>query len=732
MSSPNKNPKRKEVIFKSSVFLSLLLFSILIASYLARGTPPQTTDAAATRYQGNRTVAAFSYGTMDKFKNAYNTKNSGDGVPWKNYGAKFNFKGTKLYKEGGGYIDLTKKLGTRKNSPYRYWFWMKANKLADPKSTHWSTDRFVVTTQTIDGNDAGYNSTGFNSLQYEDRKGDSVPVSRIVVKANEADDSLYQYEGGGTYGICLYVLDLQEWADKGGLDADTYTGRLFVQTVASIYSAEGKHLGGPYYTLSSWKSGAIAHGFRSTGIAEYYQHYNQYINLKYEAPKHNLRFFRIQTSDKSETTAKLGDYSLGNRLWYTNDKKIEVYDDSVLNLKGIKTYKTGDKTYYLKGIRICNRGETETDKGHFYILTNTFKGGPLATREGADKKTDKYCKSNGSGYQLDKLSERNFGYFKRYKFSFDYNKEKGTYKFSKTVTDKEVGEVTNPKNPGKKGDGSYKELDWETLTDHMVDLSLKTGSEDQDIYLIYEAQNKGQVKVQKAYYDHTDDNETDGISSYEKVEEDEEPKVLGDFKADDDTAKYSIKDAITLERRKIIDNTNNNLGFTWNQYSNLNDKVSSGTASQAESDKFADWNEQIRKHRALWSYHNRKVKDTKGNTSSERYYARRVSVKYTSKKTGEKVEVNIGGTVKNLDALLAADSNFDNAIWSGKSDEAKALADSILKVLRAFEFDDVDKSKELLIKIDYYQSKVQYKALTYIEYMKQAFNVVYTIIYKTD
>ena len=96
MSSPNKNSQRKEVIFKSSIFLSLLLFSILIASYLARGTPPITSDAAATRYQGNRTVAAFSYGTIDKFENAYNTKNSGDGVPWKNYGAKFNFKGTSI------------------------------------------------------------------------------------------------------------------------------------------------------------------------------------------------------------------------------------------------------------------------------------------------------------------------------------------------------------------------------------------------------------------------------------------------------------------------------------------------------------------------------------------------------------------------------------------------------------------------------------------------------------
>ena len=221
MSSPNKNPQRKEVIFKSSIFLSLLLFSTLIASYLARGTPPQTTDAAATRYQGNRTVAAFSYGTMDKFKDAYNTKTSGDGVPWKNYGAEFNFKGTKLYKEGGGYIDLTKKLGTRDGSPYRYWFWMKANKLAKPDKTHWTTDSFVVTTQTIDGNDAGYNSTGFNSLQYKNRKGDSVPVSRIFVKASDEKDSLLQSEGGGTYGICLYVLDLQEWADKGGLDADT-------------------------------------------------------------------------------------------------------------------------------------------------------------------------------------------------------------------------------------------------------------------------------------------------------------------------------------------------------------------------------------------------------------------------------------------------------------------------------------------------------------------------------
>lgn len=151
MSSPNKNSQRKEVIFKSSIFLSLLLFSILIASYLARGTPPQTTDAAELNQ-----YYAYSYDTADKL--AAKLKSSATdhyGRTWKSYGASVDTSKRHILAANGKKIDLTtlcngKKKGDKgwehdkETIPFRYYFWVKPAKIRST-DTYYHTQKFVAT-----------------------------------------------------------------------------------------------------------------------------------------------------------------------------------------------------------------------------------------------------------------------------------------------------------------------------------------------------------------------------------------------------------------------------------------------------------------------------------------------------------------------------------------------------------------------------------------------------------
>ena len=150
MSSPNKNPKRKEVIFKSSIFLSLLLFSILIASYLARGTPPQATDAAELNQ-----YYAYSYDTADKLAAKLNSSAKDHyGRAWSSYGASVDTSKRHILAANGDRIDLTtlcngKKKGMdgwekdKETIPFRYYFWVKPAKIRST-DTYYHTQGFVM------------------------------------------------------------------------------------------------------------------------------------------------------------------------------------------------------------------------------------------------------------------------------------------------------------------------------------------------------------------------------------------------------------------------------------------------------------------------------------------------------------------------------------------------------------------------------------------------------------
>ena len=129
--------------------------------------------------------------------------------------------------------------------PYRYWFWVKGNKLRS-SGIHWSTDGFVATTKPLTGS--------YNTNQYENR----VNISRLeasggkFIKSKGRDLTI----NGAKWGISFYVIDLKPWYDKKYCTSllMEYSGRVYLHTIASnnINDADEKRLAGPFRTLASW------------------------------------------------------------------------------------------------------------------------------------------------------------------------------------------------------------------------------------------------------------------------------------------------------------------------------------------------------------------------------------------------------------------------------------------------------------------------------------------------
>ena len=101
-----------------------------------------------------------------------------------------------MYLKGKGEIDLTARC-KGDDSPYRWWFWVKGNKLRS-SGIHWSTDSFVATTKPLTGS--------YNTNQYENR----VSISRLeasggkFIKSKGRDLTI----NGAKWGISFYIIDL--------------------------------------------------------------------------------------------------------------------------------------------------------------------------------------------------------------------------------------------------------------------------------------------------------------------------------------------------------------------------------------------------------------------------------------------------------------------------------------------------------------------------------------------
>ena len=111
------------------------------------------------------------------------------------------------------------------------------------------------------------------------------------------------------------------------------------------------------------------------------------------------------------------------------------------------------------------------------------------------------------------------------------------------------------------------------------------------------------------------------------------------------------------------------------------------------------------------------------------YTARSVVVSYTNKSGKETYAYLDGSTVSksseepgiadtSLDEVVksASSNKFDDAVWSGKTAEQGELLTAIGKALDKLQITDMDKSKDVGIKVRYYQPQLPAMKLSYLKY----------------
>ena len=87
-----------------------------------------TARARPAEAAGNK-LQAYCWGTKNDFKDYLKNGCDENGIKISKYGAKFNFSNSKLKVKGDEPIDLNARINGDKDSPYRYWFWVKGNKM---------------------------------------------------------------------------------------------------------------------------------------------------------------------------------------------------------------------------------------------------------------------------------------------------------------------------------------------------------------------------------------------------------------------------------------------------------------------------------------------------------------------------------------------------------------------------------------------------------------------------
>ena len=466
-------------------YLKLLsLFGLLILSVAPLFNSRDVSAAA-------NTFCAKSWGQVKSkdFKENYLDSGQDGGMLYRSFSPVFHLKKYKLYTDHGP-IDLRERTDGKvhededkpTDKPYRYWFWLKANKKAT-NSLHWSTVGYTGTLDKVPSPE--------NAFHYSD----CARVSRL--EANARSNSFFGsigktlYSGGDPYELCLYVVDIKDWYNKLG-GKNGYSGFVYLQSITKIFNGNTAKTG-ELTTINEWKGAARARGFRESGLKTYWKHYNQRINLNKDV-KLQFKVHKIATTSKHP---ELGDYTevLDETLSWKTAKP-----SSILKFSDIRGYvkkgntKAEDVKYYLKGVVVRGPGSRQklgTDHGHFYILDN-YNDNPIC---GTTKLTKKYSHQNSrySGKERDSLSGMKYVYDNVIHISYDDN----DFKMSRSDTYDTERVHTN--KSGKTGEHS-----WEVLSKHIQDLYVKIPEDRSEIFLIYQKIPQGDVYARKHYREWSD------------------------------------------------------------------------------------------------------------------------------------------------------------------------------------------------------------------------------------
>ena len=439
---------------------------------------------------------AFSWKTRAELKRHLRSDRDSNGIKYSDYGFEINTNSSTMYLKGKGEIDLTARCNGDK-SPYRWWFWVKGNKLKS-SGIHWSTDSFVATTKPLTGS--------YNTDQYA-RQGDHAPVTRYEVSrrggfiASKGRDLTIN---GAKWGISFYVIDLSKWYNNRNYNklADDFSGRVYLHTIASIYNANERRLAGPFRTLASWTSAARARSFDERGIDDYKDHYNQVIPIN-NTIRHRLRIYRMHTSKKNPVAGKITDdgevaesckfTANGHDSSFIDEKELKA--GSVFTLSKIKTYEYGGTKYYLKGIREVHI-DPDTNEAQPYakfMMLDSLTSNPVA---GTDKSTDKYTKVDSNDVsKVDSISSKDLMYYKEYHIKVNNH----SVSVTKKSKDTKVKSVAAGKKKGLTG-----KKKWDALADYMKNLHWKNGIKENRIYLVYQEIPEISIKVFNKVYEHVD------------------------------------------------------------------------------------------------------------------------------------------------------------------------------------------------------------------------------------
>ena len=467
----------------------LLLLVVIAVTSLARARPAEAAKKTSD-------FQAFSWETRGKLVKHLQNDRDSNGIKYSDYGFKINTNSSTMYLKGKGKIDLTARCHGSK-SPYRWWFWVKGNKLRS-SGIHWSTDSFIATTKPLT-----YKNGNYNTNQYTNQ-GDHAPVKRYEVskaggfiKSRGKDLTIK----GAKWGISFYVIDLKEWYNNKNYNklADDYSGRVFIHTIASIYDANERRLAGPFTTLASWQVAARARGFDSRGVDDYKDHYNQVIPIN-NTIRHTLRIYRMHTSKKNPVAGKITDKGevadsckFGRNGSLIDEKELKA--GSVFTLSKIKTYEYNGTKYYLKGIREVYI-DPDTNKAQPYakfMMFDSLNDNPVA---GTDKSTDKYTKVDSNDVsKVDSISSKDLMYYKEYNIKVNNH----SVSVTKKSKDTRVKRVVAGKKKGLTG-----KKKWKDIADYMKNLHWKNGIKENRIYLIYQEIPEISIKVFNKVYENVD------------------------------------------------------------------------------------------------------------------------------------------------------------------------------------------------------------------------------------
>lgn len=484
----------KNLLFRGAQFCAplLLLLMIIAVTSLARARPVEAAKKTSD-------FQAFCWDDRGKLVKHLKNGQDSNQIRYSEYGFKVDTRSSMMYLKGRNKpIDLTARCHGSK-SPYRWWFWVKGNKLRT-SPIHWSTDSFIATTKPLT-----YKNGNYNTNQYTNQ-GEHAPVKCYEVSKT---DGFIKSKGkpvfakGAKWGISFYVIDLSKWYNNKNYNklADDYSGRVYIHTIASIYGASGKRLAGPFTTLASWQAAARARGFDSRGVDDYKDHYNQIIPIN-NSVRHELRIYRMHTSKKNPVAGKITDDGEVDESCKFKDAKGEssfiakkpLKAGSVFTLSKIKTYEYGGTKYYLKGIRevhIDDKGNAQPYAK--FMMLDSLTSNPVA---GTDKSTDKYTKVDSNDVsKVDSISSKDLMYYKKYNIKVNNH----SVSVTKTSNNTKVKSVVAGKKRGLTG-----RKKWDALADYMKDLHWKNGIKENRIYLVYQEIPEISIKVFNKVYEHVD------------------------------------------------------------------------------------------------------------------------------------------------------------------------------------------------------------------------------------